>query len=230
MGELSPYLESKEVTLAESIDPTGGSVSIAVVTHVKEGHEKEYFAYERKYQSAQARTPGYHGAYVQPPQKSTPGSWITIIRFATSKAMDQWFASNERKELIAESNLLVSSTDFQNVATSFPGWFPSEAKAGEGPPNWKTALLILLGLYPSVMLVIKYFLPLMHGFFPALNNFIGNILTVAFTTWVTMPLFIKIYKSWLFPNPTTPKWVSPLSMLSLIFFFLLEIAFFWRLI
>lgn len=230
MDELTPDLESKKVAVSESIDSTHatvGNVSVAVVTRVKEGQEKSYFAYERQYQSAQARAPGYRGAYVQPPTSGTAGIWTTLIRFDSPKAMDQWFASDERKKLLVESDQLVSSTDFQSVKTSFPGWFPAELNAEEGPPNWKTAMLILLGLYPSVMLVIKYFLPLMQGYSPALSNFIGNILTVAFTTWVTMPILINVYKSWLFPNESTPKWVNPLSIFTLLFFLAIEVALFW---
>lgn len=231
MEELKSDVDSKKVVISETIDSSyafKGGISVAVATRVKDGHEKAYFTHERKYQSAQARKPGYRGAYVQPPTSNTPGVWVTIIRFDSTQAMNQWMTSDERKKLMSESDSLVSSTDYRNVTTSFPGWFPTEAKPGEGPPNWKTALLILLGLYPSVMLVIKYFLPLMQGYSPALNNFIGNIMTVAFTTWVTMPLFIKLYKSWLFPNEHTPTWINLVSVLSILFFLALEVAVFWR--
>lgn len=229
--ELSPYLQNKEVAISEAADLTyasRGGISVAVVTQVKEGYEKAYCAFESRYQSAQARSPGYYGAYVQPPLNGAAGTWVTVIRFDSQKAMEQWFESNERKSLLAESDKIVSSMNFQNVTTSFPGWFRSEAKSGEGPPNWKTALLILLGLYPSVMVVILYFLPLVQAYPAALDNFIGNILTVAFTTWVTMPFFIYVYKSWLFPKENTPWWVSPVSIFSLLFFFAIEVAFFWR--
>lgn len=231
MDEMAPYLENKEVSLTESVDSKyagGGSVSVAVVTHVKEGHEKAYFAYEGKYQAAQARAPGYHGAYVQPPISGNSGIWITIIRFDSTKAMEEWFASENRRKLVEDSSALVNSTDFTNVTTSFPGWFPTVGNARKGPPNWKAALLILLGLYPSVVLVIKYLMPFMREIHPALSNFMGNILTVAFTTWMTMPLFIKVYDGWLFPTEKTPKWVAPVSLLSIIIFLALEVLFFWR--
>lgn len=231
ISELAPDLNSKKVTLSESTSSTyanTGSVSVAVVTRVKEGQEQAYLAYEKQYQSAQALKPGYRGAYVQPPTQGTPGIWTTLIRFDSPITMDQWMASEERKKLVTDSSSLVTSTDFHTVTTSYPGWFPTKAAATQGPPNWKTAMLILLGLYPSVMLVIKYFLPLMHEYSPAVNNFIGNILTVAFTTWISMPLFIKIFNSWLFPDKSTPKWVSPVSVITILICFAIEVAFFWR--
>lgn len=229
MEELAPDLASQKVTLLESRDPTYANIGsvLAVVTHVKEGQEKAFFAFEKKYQITQAHTPGYRGAYLQPPTKETAGTWTTLIRFDSPQSMDKWFHSEERKQIVSESEKLVRFTDYQHVTTSFPGWFPTMS-GGEGPPNWKTALLILLGLYPSVMLVILYFLPIVKRYPTALDNFLGNIITVAVTTWVTMPLFIKVYHSWLFPTVSTPKWVNPISLISLLLFFAAEIAFFWR--
>lgn len=219
MTELAPDLGSGKVALSEGLDPNYGFASVAVVTQVKKGQERDYFALESKYQAAQARTAGYRGAYVQ----HKGGNWTTLIRFDSPEAMEKWFSSEERKKLVAAADHLVKSTAFHTVATSFPGWFPAEAP-GEGPPNWKTALLILLGLYPSVMLVILFLLPLLKGYPLAVNNFIGNIITVAITTWVTMPLFIKLYKAWLFPTQSTPPWVDWVSLGSLIIFFALEIG------
>lgn len=229
--ELKAPLDRHEVAIAELIEPTDaicGSLSLAVVTHVRPGQEKAYYAYEIDYQSAQAQAPGFRGAYVQPPKKGGAGTWVTILRFDSEKAMNQWLSSEERKKLVLAARAFVRSTDFHNVTTSFPGWFSSEVGSSTDPANWKIAMLILLGLYPSVMLVILYLLPLMQGSSMAVNNFIGNILTVAFTTWISMPLFIKMYKSWLFPDEKTPTWVAPVSVLSIFFFFALEVAFFWR--
>lgn len=225
--ELQPDCDSLKVSLSESNESKyRASISVAVVTQVKKGYEEDYFEFEQKFQAAQAKTPGYRGTYVQPPFTHKTEAWTTIIHYDSQESMEQWLQSDERKKLLAESDQLIHSTDFQNV-TSFPGWFGAEADKSRGPPNWKTALLILLGLYPSVMIVIIYFLPLMQGYPLALNNFLGNILTVAFTTWVTMPICIKMYNSWLFPNESTPKWVPSLSVVSLFIFFVIEVTFFW---
>jgi hypothetical protein len=228
--ELAPDLNSKKVTLSESANAAyanTGNFSVAVVTRVKEGQEQAYLNYEKQYQSAQALKPGYRGAFVQPPSHGVTGVWTTLIRFDSPITMDQWLASEERKRLITESESLVDSTDYHTVTTSYPGWFSTQAAASQGPQNWKTALLILLGLYPSVMLVIEYFLPLMQGHHPALNNFLGNILTVSFTTWLSMPLFIKIFNPWLFPDKDTPKWIAPVSVIAILICFAIEIVFFW---
>ena len=125
---------------------------------------------------------------------------------------------------------VVASTDYQSVTGSFPGWFPSQKKGEKGPPNWKTAMLILLGLYPIVMLEIRFLNPQLHSLNSAVANFIGNSISVALTTWVTMPLLIKAFTPWLFPKKETPAWVSPVSLATLIVIFAIEIALLWRLL
>lgn len=230
-AELASDLKVQGVHLVESTNPADashGEVSVAVVTRVKPGQEEAYFAYERQYQLAQGLAPGFKGAYMQPPTKGAIGTWVSVLRFDSQKSLHRWLTSEERKKLVVAAGSFVRSTDFHNVTTSYPGFFPGESDAKKGPANWKTALLILLGLYPSVMLTIKYLMPLMKGIHPAFSNFLGNILTVSFTTWISMPLFIYIYARWLFPTENTSKWVNLASLFSLLVLFALEIAFFRR--
>jgi len=153
-----------------------------------------------------------------------------LIRFDSPDALDQWFVSEERRKLLTLAEPVVTSTDYQSVEGSFPGWFPAQEKGGKGPPNWKTAMLILLGLYPIVMLEIRYLNPILHDLNPAAANFIGNSISVALTTWVTMPLSIKAFTPWLFPKKDTPEWVSPVSFALVLVIFALEIALLWRLL
>jgi uncharacterized protein len=233
LEELAPKIEAREISLSEaqsSAYGTVGSVAVAIVTQVKAGLESTYREFEKQFQSAQAHQRGYRGVYVQPPTKATPGVWTTLIRFDSPDALDEWFVSDERKRLLALSDPVVNSTDYQKIQTSFPGWFPAQESGGKGPPNWKTAMLILLGLYPIVMLEIRYLNPALHGLNPAVASFIGNIISVALTTWVTMPLSIKAFTPWLFPKKDTPAWVSPASFALILVIFALEITLLWRLL
>lgn len=91
-------------------------------------------------------------------------------------------------------------------------------------------MLILLGLYPIVMLEIRFLNPTLHGVPSAIANLIGNCISVALTTWVTMPLLIKAFTPWLFPKKETPSWVSPVSIAVLVAIFAIEVALLWRLL
>jgi uncharacterized protein len=157
--------------------------------------------------------------------------WVTLLRFDTPESLDRWFNSPERQALISAQQKLVKSTDIKRVAGSFPGWVPTDAN-GDSPPNWKVYLLVLLGLYPIVMLEIRFLMPVLSQLHApsAIANLIGNMGSVAFTTWASMPLFIRWFGSWLFPKsklsfPDNVKWVAFLVGL-----FALEVALLWNLL
>lgn len=61
-------------------------------------------------------------------------------------------------------------------------------------------MLVLLGLFPIVMLEARFLSPHTSWMNPSPAMFIGNFLSVAATTWLTMPLFIKAFGWWLFPK------------------------------
>lgn len=181
-----------------------GSVATAIVTQVKPGMETQYRDWERRIQCAQATFPGYRGSYLQPPTGSFR-DWMTLLRFENPESLNNWFASARRKALIDEAESLVKSTEIRRVSSSFPGWFPVDESTGQSPARWKTFLLVLLGLYPIVSCEVKFFMPLLAHVPVAVANLLGNLISVSATTWLTMPLFIGWFKSFLFP-PADATW------------------------
>jgi antibiotic biosynthesis monooxygenase (ABM) superfamily enzyme len=230
LDEIKPLTNGESVTFVEhELEKASirGTAATAVVTEVKPGMEEHYRTWEGKIQALQTKSHGYRGTFIQPPTKHNPDHWTTLVRFDTAEDLEHWFASDERKKLLDECNKFVNKVDFQRITNSFPGWFPTD-KAGKGPANWKTALLVLLGLYPIVMLEIKYLNPLLVGFGSAAGGFIGNVLSVAFTTWVTVPLFIKIFHSWLLPEGKDAARTNLIGTIIIFALCAVEIAMFWH--
>ena len=126
--------------------------------------------------------------YLQPPG-SNGSHWTTMLRFDTTEHLEGWLAAPEREKLLHESKAFIEKEELMRLATSFPGWVPINPLTGKGPPDWKTALLVLLGLYPIVVLELRFLNPLLLGFNSSLATFIGNTLSVAGTTFITMPGF-----------------------------------------
>ena len=202
LAELTPLViggNLGEVMQAESPDTAqpGTTVTQVIFSQIKPGMEDAYRAWVARMQDAQARYPGYQGTYLQPPG---PGGthWITMLRFASPEQLNAWLAAPERAALLEEARDFIEREELTRLATSFPGWVRIDPKTGEGPPNWKTALLVLLGLYPIVALELLYLNPLLGGLAPALGMFVGNVLSVAATTYLTMPLFVRAFEGWLF--------------------------------
>jgi antibiotic biosynthesis monooxygenase (ABM) superfamily enzyme len=203
-------------------------VTMVMVTEIRPGKEAAYRAWADRIQKLQATFPGYIGSFVQPPQHKERG-WTTVLRFDSTANLDRWIKSKERAAMVKESEDLVTDFHAQRVDTSFPGWIPNDPTTGKPPNRWKAAALILLTLFPVIMLELKYLNPQLADFNPALRTFIGNMISVALTTWPLMPLAIWIFSAWLFPE-NKPRWLVLTSPLFLLACYAVEIAFFWHLL
>jgi hypothetical protein len=232
VGELLPLVtggDLGEVMKKEAQDSTqpGTNVTQVILSQVRPGMEDAYREWAARIQRAQSKYPGYRGMYLQPPANNG-GHWTTLLRFDTAEHLESWLAAPERAKLLQESKAFIEKEELMRLATSFPGWVPINPLTGKGPPNWKTALLVLLGLYPIVVLELRFLNPLLRGLNSSLATFIGNTLSVAGTSFVTMPLFVRGFSWWLFVDNKSPKWTTPAGVVLLVALFAIEVAFFWR--
>lgn len=214
---------------AKEAGSDGGVVEV-IVTKVKPGRDKAYREWETRVQQAQSRFPGYLGSYVQPPIAGELG-WTTLMRFASAEQLDDWLKSPERAALLRDVQPLIDYAHLQRLDSSFPGWFPTDPNTGKGPPNWKAAMLVLLGLFPIVMLESRFLSPQLAELNSSLAMFIGNTISVALTTWLTMPLFIAAFAWWLFPKSDASELRVNAAGTAIIFIlYAIEVAALWHLL
>ena len=205
-------------------------VTEVIFSKVKPGLADRYREWVARIQAAQAKYPGYRGMYLQPPAGGRDGHWISILRYDSVEHLEAWMNAPERKRLLTETQEFIESEELMRLATAYPGWVPLDPMTGEGPPNWKTALLVLLGLFPIVMLEMKYLSPILSAW--SLNNslatFIGNFLSVGLTSFLTMPWFVRGFGWWLFPKAPVSTSTSAGGVLMICTLFALEVMLFWN--
>jgi len=234
LDELASLLDGGDFT--ETVSSNGSNASTGEVTEVifskvRPGMEDLYREWAARIQHAQAAYPGYRGMYLQPPVESRDGHWTSILRYDSAANLEAWMNAPERKALLEESKEFIQSEELMRLGTAFPGWVPVDPLTGEGPPNWKTALLVLLGLFPIVMLEMKFLSPVFSslGLHASLATFFGNVVSVAVTSFLTMPLFVSWFGWWLFPRGNsaaiTARGVGLLGAL-----FAIEVAVLWNLL
>lgn len=202
-------------------DDTLTEVTAAIVTHVKPEMEKDFFEWEAKIIAAQAMRSGYRSLRLQTPPKSQPQQWTSMVKFDSPGSLDAWFASSERRELMSAAEKLVKKSEIRAVPGVFPGWVPLDEK-GQPPRIWKTALLVLLGLFPVVVLEQIFVMPWLQALHPVVRTFIGLVGSVAATSFITMPYFVASFKWWLFPKKSDSA-ASIKGLLIMIVFFAAEI-------
>lgn len=233
IGEVTPLLAGGDFGEAISTHGAGVAptteVTEVIFSKVKPGMSDRYREWANRIQTAQARYPGYRGMYLQPPADGQDGHWTSIIRYDSAAHLEAWMHAPERKRLLTETQEFIESEELMRLATSFPGWVPLDPLTGEGPPDWKTALLVLLGLFPIVMLEMRFLDLAPFGLHASLATFIGNAISVGLTSFITMPLCVKWFGWWLFPQKntrsTTAKGVGILCVL-----FTLEVIILWKLL
>jgi len=211
----------------EPAEQQQGGVTEVIFSKISSGREDDYRAWSARMEAEQAKYPGYRGMFLQPPEVAG-GMWTSIIRFDSAIQLEQWMKAPERAAMLEESQAFIEHEQMTHLATSFPGWVPIDPATGKGPPNWKAAMLVLLGLFPIVMLEMKFLNLARFGVHASLATFIGNAISVALTSFITMPLFVKWFGWWLFPkdDPTaTSKGVGILCVL-----FAIEVAVLWKLL
>lgn len=205
-------------------------VTEVVLSRIKPGMDQQYREWATRIQHAQSQYPGYRGTYLQPPT-TIDGRWTTLFRYDTEEHLEAWMASPERKKLLEESRAFIEHEELSRLATSFPGWVPIDPETGKGPPNWKTSLLVLLGLFPIVMLELKYFSPILAalGLHASPAIFVSNAVSVFLTSFATMPVFIILFGWWLFPKGRNAS-VEFRGGAILAILFTLEVLILWKLL
>jgi uncharacterized protein len=205
---------SDSTVLADALS----EVSTAIVTEVFPGKEEEFFQWQAKINAAQAKHKGYRGAYLQAPAPGIGSKWATLLRFDSPAALEGWFASEQRTQLLAEAANLLKRWQISRVPSSYPGWFPTDQATGAAPAKWKTFLMVLLGLFPAIIIEQQLVGSALDHLPMPIAIFLRIMGSVAATTWITMPICIKAFAWWLIPkeNPVRTNFLG-VGIICLIF-------------
>jgi uncharacterized protein len=189
---------------APELAPGSGDTAVTVVVAhpVRPEDEAAFLAWQRRLSDAERRSPGHRGGELLRPVPGVQDDWVAVSRFASGHDLEAWLASPARRDLLAEGERF---RDFrlQRVTTSFGSWFTGDAGATAPPPSWKTALSVLVGLYPTVVLLTLAISALWPSGPLWASLLVGNVASVALLTWVVMPVVTRALAAWLEPAPET---------------------------
>jgi len=154
--------------------------------------------------------------------------WMFLLRFKTPEYLDNWFESERRHKLLDEGKTLIESEHIHRMTSSFPGWLPIDPDTGEETANWKAAMLVLLGVQPvsflQTHLIAPSFAQYNHAFISILLNGIGIVIL----TWITMPIFKKLFYNWLLPKTTNQRKVDLTGAAIIVGLYGLETVLLWN--
>lgn len=202
-------------------------VTEVIIAQVNPETESEYLSWSAKIHQAEARFPGFRGAYLQKPEVGKGRNWITLLQFDTMDHLDAWLNSDERQRLLNESMPWITSLETHRVISPYAGWFASIAKKGEMPAVWKQTMLVLLVLFPIVMFELRYLTPSINFLGPSLSTFIANAISVSLISFPMMPIAIYFLGWWLAPIHQRKR-IAVLGIVVVVILYLIEIALLWN--
>ena len=201
---------------------------VGVFRHtVAPGREAGFVAAEARLAEASSRFSGFEGCCTFAP--AAGGDSLSVLRFRTERQLATWLGSPERVEALGALRLSLSR-EFSLVSstTAFGATVRTENGRTAVTPKWKTAMLILLVLYPTVMLLSRFFGPVLGhaGAPPWLAMWLSQVVSVAVLQWVLMPWAGRRFRLWLDPVDGAGPRVSALGAAVLVAGYALTLALF----
>ena len=157
--------------------------------------------------AAAAAFPGHRGTDVYPPPGAGAGDWVAVVNFDDEKTLQAWLHSSVRRQWVEKLQAHIGTFDLKVSPGGFGPWFANclHGQDATTPPGWKMALVVLLGLYPTVMLLTLFPGPYTQPLGLALAMLIGNALSVSALQWIVMPLLNSAAAPWLAANTESQK-------------------------
>lgn len=199
-------------------------VTEIITVSVKPGMEEAYRAWVDRVRQVEARFAGYQGLQLQPPIPGVQENWVSLLRFDTADHLNGWLESEARREALREVEPFIEKRE-QQVATAFSGWFTFGDVPDQVVPSWKQSMIVLLMLYPIVMLELMFLSPLLRSLGMAESTFIGNLISVAATGFILIPLALRVFEWWLLPSQNA-RWTTVVGVALIIGLYALCVAVF----
>lgn len=195
-GPAGPGTEPPRRLARAALDVREARAATMIVHAVPADHVDAFVAWQHAIAEAAAAFPGYQGSELYPPVEGAD-DWVLVIQFDDHAALQAWLDSPVRAERLAQLPAELQEHRLETMPAGFGSWVVDVAGRRPRVPHWKSFLLVLVGLYPTVMVLSIVVSPRTEPLGLALAVLLGNIASVAFLEWVGMPALNRLLGPWL---------------------------------
>jgi uncharacterized protein len=189
--------------------------SLVIEHRVRKGKETEFQRWQDSLNSAVNSFQGYLRTDLSPPVTNAQEKWYVIVYFDTRENLDRWVNSTERQALVKKGEELFGTYQYRSFKTGLESWFTWESDEFEvKTPAWKQNLIVLLGLYPTVMLqtIFLSVFGVMGSWPLSVSMLVNNFICCSLLTWVVIPPLSRGFQFWLKEYPKTSRLVDLRSL------------------
>lgn len=182
--------------LATDEPPPAG---IAAFRHeLVEGRSADFLDSQRGLTAAASAFSGYEGTVLF----VDGGEALSVLRFRTDRQLAAWTSSRQREAALPSLRSSLTE-EFASVSgtTAFGTTVRTDGGRIRMTPNWKSAMLVLLVLYPTVMLLSRFLGPVLDrwGAEPWLSLWLSQVVSITLMQWWLMPWASRPFRRWLDP-------------------------------
>jgi uncharacterized protein len=197
------------------LDVREARAATMIVHAVPADHVDAFVAWQHAVAEAAAAFAGYQGTELYPPVEGTD-DWVIVIQFDDHAALHAWLDSPTRAELLATLPEAIQPHRLETMPAGFGSWVADVAGRRPRIPHWKSFLLVLIGLYPTVMVLSIVLSPRTEPLGLALAVLVGNVVSVAFLEWVGMPALNRLLGPWLRAGGRDGRIITVVGLLGIV--------------
>lgn len=190
------HLAAPALLLATDEPPPAG---IGAFRHqLVAGKSADFLDSQRGLTAAAGGFSGYEGTVLF----ADGGEALSVLRFRTDRQLAGWISSRQREAALPTLRSSLSR-EFASVSGTTP--FGTTVRTDGGrllmTPNWKSAMMVLLVLYPTVMTLSRFLGPVLDrlGAEPWLSLWLSQVVSVSLMQWWLMPWASRPFRRWLDP-------------------------------
>lgn len=127
------------------------------------------------------------------------GEYVAIAQFDGAPALDAWLASEERALWMSRLDAIDVCREDVSTLAGMERWFTPARDDRALPPRYKTAALVLLGLYPLVLALDVVLGPLLSGLPRPAALLLSLVVSVSIMVWWVLPWLTRVFQGWLRP-------------------------------
>ncbi|MEM7518401.1 MAG: antibiotic biosynthesis monooxygenase [Planctomycetota bacterium] len=166
---------------------------------VRDGSEARYEDWLTGIAQAAARSSGSQGTTILQPTKGG-SEYVAITQFETAERLEAWLSSAEREGWMSKLRDIDVCREHVSTLAGMERWFTNSPSERALPPRYKTAVLVLLGLYPLVLLLDVLLGPLLSGLPRPVGLLISLLISVSIMVGGVLPLLTRMFRGWLHPG------------------------------
>lgn len=169
---------------------------------VRAGSEARYEDWLTGIAQAAARSPGSQGTTILRPTEGG-SAYVAIAQFESTESLEAWLGSADRASWMSRLRAIDVCHEDVSTLAGMERWFTKSHDARALPPRYKTAALVLLGLYPLVLVLDVVLGPLLSDLPRPVGLLASLLVSVSIMVGSVLPWLTRVFGGWLHPRASS---------------------------